>query len=82
MPERLVEFFMEFLTEPGDLVLDPFAGSNTTGAVAEVMKRRWIAIEANPVYVAGSRSRFPSLPDESHLLPTITSVLKTGVEPS
>jgi hypothetical protein len=73
MPERLVEFFVDFLTEPGDLVLDPFAGSNTTGAVAEAMKRRWIAIEANPVYVAGSRARFPTLPDESHLLPELFS---------
>jgi len=59
MPEKLVEFFIDFLTDPGDLVLDPFAGSNTTGAVAEAMKRRWFSIEANSIYVAGSRARFP-----------------------
>jgi DNA methylase len=83
MPAKLVEFFVEFLTDPGDLVLDPFAGSNTTGAVAERMGRRWLSIEANPIYIAGSRARFDSLPDESHLLPTIaSSVVKRGVEAS
>lgn len=65
MPEKLVEFFLEFLTDPGDLVLDPFAGSNTTGAVAEAMKRRWFAIEANPAYAAGSRARFPGMVEET-----------------
>src|SRR6185437_6247026 len=80
MPERLVQFFVEFLTDPGDLVLDPFAGSNTTGAVAEAMKRRWVAIEVNPVYIAGSRARFPKLPDESHLLSATASVVKRGIK--
>ncbi|MEX0714574.1 MAG: site-specific DNA-methyltransferase, partial [Pirellulales bacterium] len=42
-PAELPRFFIQFLTEPGDLVLDPFAGSNTTGAVAEKLGRRWIA---------------------------------------
>lgn len=54
----LATFFIEFLTEPGDLVLDPFGGSNTTGAAAEVLDRRWVSVEANPVYVEGSRGRF------------------------
>lgn len=80
MPGKLVQFFVEFLTDVGDVVLDPFAGSNTTGAVAESMKREWFAIEANPVYIAGSRARFPQLPDESHLLKSISSVLKGGIE--
>jgi DNA modification methylase len=35
MPTEIAEFFIRFLTDPGDLVFDPFAGSNTTGAVAE-----------------------------------------------
>lgn len=60
MPSKLVEFFLEFLTSPGDLVLDPFAGSNTTGAVAEAFKRNWIAIEPNRSYIDGSRARFHS----------------------
>jgi site-specific DNA-methyltransferase (cytosine-N4-specific) len=59
MPTALAEFFIKFLTEPGDLVLDPFAGSNTTGAVAENLERRWVAIEAEEHYVAGSLGRFP-----------------------
>jgi hypothetical protein len=46
------------LTEPGDLVLDPFAGSNTTGAVAEKLGRRWIAIEKDPTYAKDSELRF------------------------
>jgi site-specific DNA-methyltransferase (cytosine-N4-specific) len=58
MPEKLVQFFMDFLTDPGDLVLDPFSGSNTTGSVAESMGRRWFSIEANAVYVSASRARF------------------------
>lgn len=60
MSEKLVEFFIRFLTRPGDLVLDPFAGSNTTGAVAQRLKRRWVAIEANAEYVRASRARFPA----------------------
>jgi site-specific DNA-methyltransferase (cytosine-N4-specific) len=64
MPEKLVQFFMEFLTDPGDLVLDPFAGSNTTGSVAETMGRRWFSIEANPTYLAGSRARFDEMTAE------------------
>ncbi len=59
MPKELPEFFIRFLTEPGDLVLDPFAGSNTTGAVAEALRRRWVSIEAKEAYVLGSRGRFP-----------------------
>ena len=58
MPGGLAEFFIKFLTKPGNLVLDPFAGSNTTGAVAEELDRRWLAIEANETYLKGSRGRF------------------------
>ncbi len=58
MPELLVEFFAKFLTEPGDVIFDPFAGSNTTGAVAERLGREWIGIEANPDYASASQVRF------------------------
>jgi site-specific DNA-methyltransferase (cytosine-N4-specific) len=58
MPEPLVEFFVRFLTDPGELVFDPFAGSNTTGAVAERLGRTWIGIEADPEYARLSRVRF------------------------
>ncbi len=58
MPPELVEFFVRFLTDEDDLVLDPFAGSNTTGAVAERLGRRWLSCEANWDYAASSISRF------------------------
>lgn len=62
-PAELPRFFIKFLTEPGDLVLDPFAGSNTTGAVAELLGRRWIAVEKDPEYARDSELRFQELDD-------------------
>jgi site-specific DNA-methyltransferase (cytosine-N4-specific) len=57
-PVQLPEFFIKFLTEPGDLVLDPFAGSCTTGEAAERLGRRWIGFEPVPAYLDGARFRF------------------------
>src|SRR3990172_8695748 len=57
-PAELPRFFMPFLTNPGDLVLDPFAGSNTTGAVAEELGRRWVAIELDHQHAEDSKTRF------------------------
>ncbi|MEK6424308.1 MAG: site-specific DNA-methyltransferase [Burkholderia gladioli] len=45
-PERLIKRILEIATNPGDLVMDSFAGSGTTGAVAHKMGRRWIMVEA------------------------------------
>lgn len=63
MPLELASFFIEFLTDEGDIVLDPFGGSNTTGFCAEKLKRNWISIEANKDYGQQSLIRFeePSL---------------------
>lgn len=58
MPKGLAEFFIRFLTKEEDLVLDPFAGSNTTGAVAESLKRVWIGVEAKQEYALASQGRF------------------------
>lgn len=58
MQVHLASFFVKFLTDPGDLVVDPFAGSNTTGAIAEELRRKWISVEANADFAAGSRGRF------------------------
>jgi DNA modification methylase len=58
MPSELAEFFVRFLTEESDLVLDPFAGSNTTGAMSERLNRRWLSCEANWDYASSSISRF------------------------
>jgi DNA modification methylase len=57
-PAKLPEFFIKLLTDPGDLVVDIFAGSNTTGAVAEREGRRWIAFELDLSYLAASAFRF------------------------
>lgn len=51
-------FFIDFLTDPGDLVLDFFAGANTIGAAAEKAARRWIAFEQHLSYLAASAFRF------------------------
>ena len=64
-PAELPRFFIEFLTNPGDLVLDPFAGSNTTGYVAEGLKRRWFGVELREDYAQESRLRFEGLPKET-----------------
>lgn len=57
-PPGLPKFFVSFLTDPGDLVVDIFAGSNTTGRAAEELGRRWIAMEIDKDYAAGSALRF------------------------
>lgn len=54
----LPEFFIRMLTNRGDLVVDPFAGSCVTGEVAERLSRRWICVELLPQYVEGARGRF------------------------
>jgi site-specific DNA-methyltransferase (cytosine-N4-specific) len=57
-PTDLPAFFIKFLTEPGDLVVDIFSGSNTTGRAAEDLERQWIAIEERREYAALSAVRF------------------------
>lgn len=47
-PERLLRRCLALASDPGDWVLDPFAGSGTTAAVAHKMGRRWVAVEAGP----------------------------------
>jgi modification methylase len=50
-------------SQPGDVVLDPFFGTGTTGAAARRLGRRWIGIERDPRYVAVARQRIAALPD-------------------
>ncbi len=57
-PPKLPEFFIQFLTSPGAIVLDPFGGSNVTGEVAESLQRRWLCFELVEDYLRGSRFRF------------------------
>lgn len=57
-PPQLPEYFIRFLTEPGDVVLDPFGGSCVTGAVAEALDRRWVCCEMSEEYLEGALARF------------------------
>jgi len=61
-PERLIRRCLELTTGPGDLVLDSFAGSGTTGAVAHKMGRRWIMVEI------GDHA-------DTHIVPRLTKVI-------
>ena len=58
MQMPLAAFFIQFLTKRRAMVVDPFAGSNTTGSAAEMLGRRWLSIEVNSKYVKGSKGRF------------------------
>lgn len=70
MHPGLVSFFLEFLTDEGDLVLDPFAGSNTTGYISEKLKRKWLSIEIDEDYACKSIIRFHD--------PELETALKTN----
>lgn len=57
-PAALPEFFVKLITDPTDVVLDPFAGSNTTGRVVEDLGRRWLSLELSDEYARASALRF------------------------
>ena len=77
-PHGLPEFFIKFLTEPGDLVVDPFAGSNITGEVAERLGRHWLAFDLGEEYLEGSKFRFPELCGQAPLFSTETESMGAG----
>jgi len=58
MSGGLVNFFVKFLSDEGDLVLDPFSGSNTTGYCAEKLNRKWISFELEQDYIDQAILRF------------------------
>jgi site-specific DNA-methyltransferase (cytosine-N4-specific) len=62
MPLKLAQFYIEYLTEPGQLVVDPCAGWMTTGKAAQITGRRWLCTELMGEYVLGAASRFKSQP--------------------
>jgi modification methylase len=53
-------------TNPGDVVLDPFFGTGTTGAAAKLLHRNWIGIEQNPVYVKVARERIDRIQEQDY----------------
>ena len=74
-PAKLPEYFVRMLTNPGDLVIDPFAGSCVTGEVCERLDRRWHCIELDSDYCEGAKGRFLGQSD----LPSVDKrVAKTG----
>ncbi|MBF0372331.1 MAG: site-specific DNA-methyltransferase [Alphaproteobacteria bacterium] len=60
-PEALLYRVLLASTRPGDVVLDPFFGTGTTGAVAKKLGRKWIGIERDPDYAAAARARIAKL---------------------
>lgn len=62
MPLALASFLIEFLSEPGDLIVDPFGGSFTTAKAAERLGRRWLSSECMLEYVLGGATRFYDAP--------------------
>lgn len=61
-PSDLPEYFIRMLTDPGDMVLDPFAGSCVTGEVSERLGRKWACAEMVEQYLQGARGRFVERP--------------------
>jgi len=85
-PQALPEFVIKLCTEPGDIVLDPFAGSNMTGRVAETLERRWLAFEINEGYIRASQFRFEEnaplvVPPLTNRKALKTEALKLSPEP-
>ena len=74
-PQGVPEFFIKFLTDENDLVVDIFGGSNTTGMVAEKLNRNWLSFELSNEYVAASSSRFVS---NYHVLADVYRRIKAG----
>jgi modification methylase len=74
-PEALIYRILLACTKPGDVVLDPFFGTGTTGAVAKRLGRRWIGIERETDYIDAARERIEAA------LPLDESALKTMQSP-
>ena len=77
-PAKLPEFFIRFLTDPGDLVVDIFGGSCTTGQVAELEERRWITCDLNSLFVAAGIFRFLSEVDDARKRSLFAKILAGG----
>ena len=63
-PEKLAEFFILSGSNPGDIVMDPFAGSGTTGVVAHKHGRKYLCIDVNPDYQKLGQAWISSVKEE------------------
>jgi site-specific DNA-methyltransferase (cytosine-N4-specific) len=68
-PAELPEFFIRMLTDPGDTVIDPFAGSCVTGEVCERLQRDWICCDTVEDYLRGAKGRFLTKSEKNELFP-------------
>ncbi len=73
-PSDLPRFFINFLTDADDLVMDIFSGSNTTGQVAEETGRRWISIESDRQFAVLSAVRFMTTWDDRSIETAVTDL--------
>lgn len=78
-PAKLPEFFIKFLTDPGDTVLDIFGGSNTTGYISESIGRKWMSFDSDPQYVAASVFRFIEKGVDDELMMSVYNDILNGV---
>ena len=76
-PSALPEFFIKLLTDEGDLVLDIFAGSNTTGWTAQSLNRNWLSFELEQQYLSASVFRFLDNFDREYVDITYQTLLKS-----
>lgn len=83
-PLSLAKFLVEFLTEAGQLVTDPFGGSITTGLACEQLGRRWLCVDIMAEYLAGAATRFADAwvnPEIDLLLGVRRGATATGATP-
>lgn len=80
-PAELPHFFIRFLTDPGDTVMDIFSGSNTTGMVAEQLGRKWLSVELDREYAISSSVRFMSDWNENRCRSVLDSI-HAGIVPN
>jgi DNA modification methylase len=73
-PADLPRFFIKFLTDPDDLVVDIFSGSNTTGEVAEQLERRWLSIELDRAHAGLSAVRFMEDRDDESIRSALSDI--------
>jgi len=77
-PAALPRFFIKFLTDPGDLVVDIFSGSNTTGREAEELGRQWLSVELDRTYAILSAIRFMETRKEKAIIHALKQ-METGL---